>query len=112
VGSLNAEVNAANLKYLLHALNVFVIEDREFTPGLASLVVKVIQEKMVVFYMWPSDVQSNAFMPLTNLVRYYGTIDGDQKVRRALHFGGSPLVAVRCFCPNFFFFVTSAGRCS
>ena len=44
--SLRTETSSYNLRYLLHLLNVYVVEDVPFCPGLVGTVVKLIQEKV------------------------------------------------------------------
>ncbi|CAG8845014.1 18820_t:CDS:2, partial [Gigaspora margarita] len=44
--SLKTEKSTYNLRYLLHLINVYVVEDVAFCPGLVGLVVKSIQEKV------------------------------------------------------------------
>jgi hypothetical protein len=44
--SLKTESSSYNMKYILHLINVYVIEDASFCPGLVGTVVKLIQEKV------------------------------------------------------------------
>lgn len=44
--SLRTETSSYNMRYLLHLINVYVIEDVPFCPGLVGTVVKLIQEKV------------------------------------------------------------------
>lgn len=44
--SLRTETSSYNMRYLLHLINVYVVEDVPFCPGLVGTVVKLIQEKV------------------------------------------------------------------
>ncbi|CAG8478444.1 10073_t:CDS:10 [Diversispora eburnea] len=58
--SLKTEKSSYNLRYLLRLINVYVVEDVAFCPGLVGLVVKSIQEKVLTMNL-PADVTLCAF---------------------------------------------------
>lgn len=39
------------MKYILHLINVYVIEDVPFCPGLVGTVVKLIQDKVSFLFL-------------------------------------------------------------
>jgi hypothetical protein len=49
--SLRTETSSYNMRYLLHLINVYVVEDVPFCPGLVGTVVKLIQEKVCLGHM-------------------------------------------------------------
>ncbi|CAG8677236.1 20125_t:CDS:10 [Dentiscutata erythropus] len=76
--SLKTEKSNYNLRYLLHLINVYVVEDVAFCPGLVSLVVKSIQEKVLTMNL-PSDVTLYAFDVLKDFVGLYEYVQRDSK---------------------------------
>nr|CAG8510797.1 3940_t:CDS:10 [Entrophospora candida] len=76
--SLKTEHSSYNLRYLLHLINVYVIEDVAFCPGLVGLVVKSIQEKVFTMNL-PSDVTLYAFDVLKDFVGLYEYVQRDSK---------------------------------
>ena len=44
--SLTTEISSYNMRYMLHLIDVYVLEDVSFCPGLVGVVVKAIQEKV------------------------------------------------------------------
>ncbi|KAI9496808.1 hypothetical protein BDB00DRAFT_869033 [Zychaea mexicana] len=68
--SLRTETSSYNMRYLLHLINVYVIEDVPFCPGLVGTVVKLIEEKILTMQM-PSDVTLVAFDVLIDFVDLY-----------------------------------------
>ncbi|CAG8795778.1 26103_t:CDS:2, partial [Racocetra persica] len=76
--SLKTEKSTYNLRYLLHLINVYVVEDVAFCPGLVSLVVKSIQEKVLTMNL-PSDVTLYAFDVLKDFVGLYEYVQRDSK---------------------------------
>ncbi|KAF0561745.1 rap/ran GTPase-activating protein [Gigaspora margarita] len=76
--SLKTEKSTYNLRYLLHLINVYVVEDVAFCPGLVGLVVKSIQEKVLTMNL-PSDVTLYAFDVLKDFVGLYEYVQRDSK---------------------------------
>ncbi|CAG8471515.1 1328_t:CDS:2 [Acaulospora colombiana] len=76
--SLKTEKSSYNLRYLLHLINVYVVEDVAFCPGLVGLVVKSIQEKVLTMNL-PADVASCAFDVLKDFVGLYEYVQRDNK---------------------------------
>ncbi|KAG9297725.1 hypothetical protein G9A89_011240 [Geosiphon pyriformis] len=76
--SLKTEKSSYNLRYLLHLINVYVVEDVAFCPGLVGVVVKTIQEKVLTMQL-PSDVTLYAFDVLKDFVGLYDFIQRDSK---------------------------------
>lgn len=60
--SLRTETSSYNMRYLLHLINVYVVEDVPFCPGLVGTVVKLIEEK--VKHICPFNVIINELMAL------------------------------------------------
>ncbi|KAI8143751.1 hypothetical protein BJV82DRAFT_609285 [Fennellomyces sp. T-0311] len=79
--SLRTETSSYNMRYLLHLINVYVIEDVPFCPGLVGTVVKLIEEKILTMQM-PSDVTLVAFDVLIDFVDLYDYVKRDSKVRQ------------------------------
>jgi hypothetical protein len=44
--AFRTEISSYNLRYILHLINVYVVEDVPFCPGLVGTVVKLIQDKV------------------------------------------------------------------
>ncbi|CAG8721583.1 1054_t:CDS:2, partial [Acaulospora morrowiae] len=76
--SLKTEKSPYNLRYLLHLINVYVVEDVAFCPGLVGLVVKSIQEKVLTMNLSP-DVTLCAFDVLKDFVGLYDYVQRDSK---------------------------------
>ncbi|KAG0179411.1 phosphatidylinositol-3,5-bisphosphate 5-phosphatase [Apophysomyces sp. BC1021] len=76
--SLRTEKSAYNMRYLLHLINVYVVEDVPFCPGLVGTVVKLIQDKILTMKL-PSDVTLVAFDVLMNFVELYDYVKRDSK---------------------------------
>ncbi|CAG8589929.1 4259_t:CDS:10 [Paraglomus occultum] len=76
--SLKTETSSYNLRYLLHLINVYVIEDVAFCPGLVGAVVKSIQEMLLTMNL-PSDVTACAFDVLKDFVGLYHYIQRDSR---------------------------------
>ncbi|KAG2228010.1 hypothetical protein INT45_012034 [Circinella minor] len=76
--SLRTETSSYNMRYLLHLINVYVIEDVPFCPGLVGTVVKLIEEKILTMQM-PSDVTLVAFDVLIDFVDLYDYVKRDSK---------------------------------
>ncbi|CAG8500511.1 8579_t:CDS:10 [Ambispora gerdemannii] len=76
--SLKTDKSSYNLRYLLHLIDVYVVEDVVFCPGLVGLVVKTIQEKVLTMTL-PSDVTLYAFNVLKDFVGLYDFIQRDNK---------------------------------
>ncbi|POG70412.1 hypothetical protein GLOIN_2v1775884 [Rhizophagus irregularis DAOM 181602=DAOM 197198] len=76
--SLKTERSSYNLRYILHLINVYVVEDVAFCPGLVGLVVKSIQEKVLTMNL-PSDVTLYAFDVLKDFVGLYEYVQRDSK---------------------------------
>ncbi|CAG8459818.1 2057_t:CDS:10 [Ambispora leptoticha] len=76
--SLKTDKSSYNLRYLLHLIDVYVVEDVAFCPGLVGLVVKTIQEKLLTMTL-PADVTLYAFDVLKDFVGLYDYIQRDNK---------------------------------
>ncbi|KAI8979050.1 hypothetical protein BDF20DRAFT_905907 [Mycotypha africana] len=76
--SLRTETSSYNMRYILHLINVYVIEDVPFCPGLVGTVVKLIQEKILTMQL-PADVTLVAFDVLMNFVDLYDFVKRDSK---------------------------------
>ncbi|KAF7730162.1 hypothetical protein EC973_002770 [Apophysomyces ossiformis] len=76
--SLRTEKSAYNMRYLLHLINVYVVEDVPFCPGLVGTVVKLIQDKILTMKL-ASDVTLVAFDVLMNFVDLYDYVKRDSK---------------------------------
>ncbi|KAI8384823.1 uncharacterized protein BYT42DRAFT_563753 [Radiomyces spectabilis] len=76
--SLRTESSSYNMRFLLHLINVYVIEDVPFCPGLVGTVVKLIQEKILTMQL-PSDVTLVAFDVLMDFVDLYDYVKRDSK---------------------------------
>ncbi|OBZ83068.1 Ral GTPase-activating protein subunit alpha-2 [Choanephora cucurbitarum] len=66
------------MRYILHLINVYVIEDVPFCPGLVGTVVKLIQEKILTMQL-PADVTLVAFDVLMDFVDLYDFVKRDSK---------------------------------
>jgi hypothetical protein len=77
--SLRTETSSYNMRYILHLINVYVIEDVPFCPGLVGTVVKLIQDKILTMQL-PADVTLVAFDVLMDFVDLYGFVKRDSKV--------------------------------
>ncbi|KAI7867850.1 hypothetical protein BDF14DRAFT_1956776 [Spinellus fusiger] len=78
--SLRTETSSYNMRYLLHLINVYVVEDVPFCPGLVGTVVKLIQDKILTMKL-PPDVTLVAFDVLMDFVDLYDYVKRDSKVR-------------------------------
>ncbi|CAO3698457.1 unnamed protein product [Rhizopus stolonifer] len=76
--SLRTETSSYNMKYILHLINVYVIEDVPFCPGLVGTVVKLIQDKILTMQL-PNDVILIAFDVLMDFVDLYDYVKRDNK---------------------------------
>ncbi|CDH52395.1 hypothetical protein RO3G_08781 [Lichtheimia corymbifera JMRC:FSU:9682] len=76
--SLRTETSSYNMRYLLHLINVYVVEDVPFCPGLVGTVVKLIEEKILTMQM-PADVTLVAFDVLIDFVDLYDYVKRDSK---------------------------------
>ncbi|KAI8341566.1 hypothetical protein BD560DRAFT_412168 [Blakeslea trispora] len=76
--SLRTETSSYNMRYILHLINVYVIEDVPFCPGLVGTVVKLIQEKILTMQL-PADVTLVAFDVLMDFVDLYDFVKRDSK---------------------------------
>jgi hypothetical protein len=76
--SLRTETSSYNMRYLLHLINVYVIEDVPFCPGLVGTVVKLIQDKILTMQL-PADVTLVAFDVLMEFVDLYEFVKRDSK---------------------------------
>lgn len=76
--SLRTETSSYNMRYILHLINVYVIEDVPFCPGLVGTVVKLIQDKILTMQL-PADVTLVAFDVLMNFVDLYDFVKRDSK---------------------------------
>ncbi|KAM3589848.1 hypothetical protein VKS41_000701 [Umbelopsis sp. WA50703] len=76
--SLRTETSSYNMRYLLHLINVYVVEDVPFCPGLVGTVVKLIQEKILTMQLG-SDVTLVAFDVLMDFVGLYEYVKRDSK---------------------------------
>lgn len=79
--SLRTETSSYNMRYILHLINVYVIEDVPFCPGLVGTVVKLIQDKILTMQL-PADVTLVAFDVLMDFVDLYDFVKRDSKVKR------------------------------
>jgi len=70
------------MRYILHLINVYVIEDVPFCPGLVGTVVKLIQDKILTMQL-PADVTLVAFDVLMDFVDLYDFVKRDSKVRNS-----------------------------
>ncbi|KAI8881367.1 hypothetical protein K501DRAFT_295902 [Backusella circina FSU 941] len=87
VMSLRTETSSYNSRYILHLINVHVIEDASFCPGLVGTVIKLIQEKILSMQL-PADVTLVAFDVLMHFVEAYEFLKRDSKnVSRELVLG-------------------------
>ncbi|KAI7899745.1 uncharacterized protein BX663DRAFT_532705 [Cokeromyces recurvatus] len=76
--SLKTETSSYNMRYILHLINVYVIEDVPFCPGLVGTVVKLIQDKILTMQL-PADVTLVAFDVLMDFVNLYDFVKRDSK---------------------------------
>ena len=76
--SLRTETSSYNMRYILHLINVYVIEDVPFCPGLVGTVVKLIQDKILTMQL-PADVTLVAFDVLMDFVDLYDFVKRDSK---------------------------------
>ncbi|KAL1920037.1 uncharacterized protein VTP21DRAFT_1183 [Calcarisporiella thermophila] len=76
--SLKTETSASNLQFLLKLINVYVIEDIDFCPGLVGPVVKLVQEKILMMH-WPNNVTLTAFDMLIAFVCLYDHVKEESK---------------------------------
>ncbi|KAG1519702.1 hypothetical protein G6F52_008364 [Rhizopus delemar] len=76
--SLRTEDSSYNMRYILHLINVYVIEDVPFCPGLVGTVVKLIQDKILTMQL-PNDVIFVAFDVLMDFVDLYDYVKRDSK---------------------------------
>ncbi|ORE10052.1 hypothetical protein BCV72DRAFT_247745 [Rhizopus microsporus var. microsporus] len=76
--SLRTETSSHNMRYILHLINVYVIEDVPFCPGLVGTVVKLIQDKILTMQL-PNDVIFVAFDVLMDFVDLYDFVKRDSK---------------------------------
>ncbi|KAI8067251.1 hypothetical protein BDF21DRAFT_111951 [Thamnidium elegans] len=76
--SLRTETSSYNMRYILHLINVYVIEDVPFCPGLVGTVVKLIQDKILTMQL-PADVTLVAFDVLMDFVDLYDFVKRDNK---------------------------------
>ncbi|KAL0082446.1 hypothetical protein F4703DRAFT_1739402 [Phycomyces blakesleeanus] len=79
--SLRTETSSYNMRYILHLINVYVVEDVPFCPGLVGTVVKLIQDKILTMKL-PPDVTLVAFDVLMDFVDLYDYVKRDSKVRQ------------------------------
>ncbi|CAO3593387.1 unnamed protein product [Absidia cylindrospora] len=76
--TFRTETSSYNLRYVLHLVNVYVVEDVPFCPGLVGTVVKLIQDKILTMQL-PSDVTLVAFDVLMDFVELYDYVKRDSK---------------------------------
>ncbi|KAI9248753.1 hypothetical protein BY458DRAFT_536549 [Sporodiniella umbellata] len=76
--SLRTETSSYNMKYILHLINIYVIEDVPFCPGLVGTVIKLIQDKILTMQL-PNDVIFIAFDMLIDFVELYDYVKRDSK---------------------------------
>ncbi|KAI9322315.1 hypothetical protein BX666DRAFT_2022811 [Dichotomocladium elegans] len=76
--SLRTETSSYNMRYLLHLINVYVVEDVPFCSGLVGTVVKLIEEKILTMQL-PPDVTLVAFDVLIDFVDLYDYVRRDNK---------------------------------
>lgn len=76
--SLRTETSSYNMRYILHLINIYVIEDVPFCPGLVGTVVKLIQDKILTMQL-PADVTLVAFDVLMDFVDLYDFVKRDSK---------------------------------
>ncbi|KAI8985276.1 hypothetical protein BDB01DRAFT_789543 [Pilobolus umbonatus] len=76
--SLCTEISSYNMRYLLHLINVYVIEEVPFCVGLVGTVVKLIQDKILTMQL-PADVTLVAFDVLMEFVDLYEYVKRDSK---------------------------------
>ncbi|KAI8338078.1 hypothetical protein BC941DRAFT_470077 [Chlamydoabsidia padenii] len=76
--AFRTETSSYNLRYVLHLINVYVVEDVPFCPGLVGTVVKLIQDKILTMQL-PSDVTLVAFDVLMDFVELYDYVKRDSK---------------------------------
>ncbi|KAI9033672.1 hypothetical protein CLU79DRAFT_724841 [Phycomyces nitens] len=79
--SLRTETSSYNMRYIFHLINVYVVEDVPFCPGLVGTVVKLIQDKILTMKL-PPDVTLVAFDVLMDFVDLYDYVKRDSKVRQ------------------------------
>ncbi|KAJ3267429.1 hypothetical protein HK104_005904 [Borealophlyctis nickersoniae] len=77
--SLIVETTANNARYLLHLLTAFVVEDVAFCPGLPALVIKTIQERMLVIGQWPPMVVLCALQTFNDINALWEYVRRDNK---------------------------------
>ncbi|KAJ3085417.1 Ral GTPase-activating protein subunit alpha-1, partial [Quaeritorhiza haematococci] len=68
-----------NIRYCLHLITCFVVEDVAFCPGLPALVIKTISEKILCMTHWPPDVVMSAFETLSHFTTLWEYIARDNK---------------------------------
>ncbi|KAI8096897.1 uncharacterized protein BX664DRAFT_275281 [Halteromyces radiatus] len=76
--AFRTESSSYNMRFILHLINVYVVEDVPFCPGLVGTVVKLIQDKILTMQL-PSDVTLVAFDVLMDFVDLYDYVKRDSK---------------------------------
>ncbi|ORX50508.1 hypothetical protein DM01DRAFT_1375846 [Hesseltinella vesiculosa] len=76
--AFQTETSSYNMRYILHLINVYVVEDVSFCPGLVGTVIKFIQDKILTMQL-PSDVSLVAFDVLMEFVDLYDYVKRESK---------------------------------
>ncbi|CAO3613291.1 unnamed protein product [Cunninghamella blakesleeana] len=76
--AFRTESSSYNLRYILHLINIYVVEDVPFCPGLVGMVVKLIQDKILTMQL-PSEVTLVAFDVLMDFVDLFDYVKRDSK---------------------------------
>ncbi|KAF9981112.1 hypothetical protein BGZ65_004310 [Modicella reniformis] len=77
---LETETSSFNQRYLLHLIEVYVYEDMAFCPGLVGVVVKTVQEKIMMIQQVPVEVALSAFDVLIGCAGLYEYVRRDSKL--------------------------------
>ncbi|KAG5456088.1 MAG: hypothetical protein BJ554DRAFT_4268 [Olpidium bornovanus] len=90
LSTLRADASPRNTRYLLHLLNVYVVEEVSHCPAVVGVVIGVVRDKILALSASCPEVCMTAFCLLADFVDLYDYVMRESKVtRESFRFRGS-----------------------
>ena len=80
LNSLVVQINLVHCRYILQTLTLFVVEVSAMHPGVISIIIRLILEKLFLPNHWPVEVSAIALDTLNIFAAYWPEIDGNRMV--------------------------------
>eukprot|EP00842_Homolaphlyctis_polyrhiza_P006533 jgi/Hompol1/6881/HPOL_000570-RA len=77
--SLAADMHPKNIRYILNLITCYVVEEATFCPGIASVITRIIQDKLLMQDHWPCDAVIASLDCLNTLSTFWEHVIGNAK---------------------------------